>query len=71
MAFKLALNAGHGMSTAGKRCMKALDPNETREWYLNDRICDKIENLLKNYNGIEVLRIDDTTGATDISLANK
>jgi len=71
MSFKLALNAGHGMSTAGKRCMKALDPNETRENYLNRRICDKIENLLKNYNGVEVLRIDDPTGKTDIALKTR
>lgn len=71
MSFKLALNAGHGMNTAGKRCMKALDPNETRENYLNRRICDKIEKLLANYKGIEILRIDDTTGKTDITLATR
>ena len=71
MAFKLALNAGHGLYTAGKRCLKSLDPNETREWYLNDRIADKIENLLTAYNGIEVLRIDDTTGQKDIALSTR
>ena len=71
MSFKLALNAGHGLNTAGKRCMKALDPNETREWTLNNRIADKIESLLAAYNGIEILRIDDTTGATDIALATR
>ena len=71
MAFKLALNAGHGMNTAGKRCSKSIDPNETRENYLNRRVCDKIEALLKNYNGIEVLRIDDITGKTDIPLATR
>lgn len=69
--FKLALNAGHGLYTAGKRCLKSLDPNETREWYLNDRIADKIENLLTAYNGIEVLRIDDTTGQKDIGLSTR
>ena len=30
--FKLALNAGHGLYTEGKRCLKSLDPKETREW---------------------------------------
>ena len=45
--FKIALTAGHYKYTAGKRCLKALDPKETREWTLNDRIADKIENLLK------------------------
>lgn len=69
--FKLALNAGHYKYTAGKRCHSAIDPNETREWVLNDRICDKIEAILAGYDGIEVLRIDDTTGETDVSLANR
>ena len=39
MAFKIALNAGHYSKTLGKRCLKKLDKNETREWVLNDRIC--------------------------------
>lgn len=69
--FKLAINAGHYLKTAGKRCLKKLDPNETREWVLNDRICDKIEQKLKAYEGYQLLRIDDTTGATDVSLANR
>lgn len=66
--FKLALNAGHGLNTAGKRCKKSLDKNETREWYLNDRICDKIEKKLKSYEGYELIRLDDTTGKKDIEL---
>lgn len=69
--FKLALSAGHGLPTAGKNCLKAIDPNETKEWVLNDRIADKIENKLKEYNGIEILRLDDTTGKTDVSLTNR
>lgn len=71
MAFKIALNAGHYLKTPGKRCMKKLDANETREWTLNNRICDKIEAKLKAYEGYQLLRIDDTTGATDVSLANR
>lgn len=62
----IALSAGHGLYTAGKRCMKAIDPNETREWYLNDRIVDKVENKLKAYNCI-VIRVNDTTGKVDAS----
>ena len=65
--FKLALDAGHGRNTAGKRCDENIDPNKTREWVLNDRICDKIEAKLAGYAGIEVLRVDDPTGAKDIS----
>jgi N-acetylmuramoyl-L-alanine amidase len=66
--FKLALNAGHGLKTAGKRCKKSLDPNQTREWVLNSRICEKIEMLLKEYTGYDLLRLDDPTGKKDISL---
>lgn len=69
--FKLALNAGHYMGTPGKRCDAKLDPNETREWWLNDRIADKVESKLKVYDGIEILRIDDTTGNTDLSLTER
>jgi len=71
MAFKLALNAGHGINTAGKRCDKKLDPNQTREWVLNSRIVTKIIDLLKSYNGIEILRIDDPTGKEDIPLSTR
>ena len=45
--FKIALNAGHGLKTAGKRCLKSIDPNETREWVLNSRIEEKITQNLK------------------------
>lgn len=64
----IALDAGHGCNTAGKRCMKSLDPDQTREWYLNDRIMDKVETMLKDYD-CTVLRVGDTTGKKDISLA--
>ena len=69
--FKLVLNAGHYKGTAGKRCLKKLDKFETREWVLNDRICDKIEKKLKDYEGYQLLRTDDTTGSTDVSLENR
>jgi N-acetylmuramoyl-L-alanine amidase len=68
MAFKIALTAGHYLGTPGKRCMKRLDPNETREWTLNDRIADKVEKLLQGYTGWELIRTDDTTGKKDIGL---
>ena len=58
--FKIALGAGHGINTAGKRCLKALDPNETREWWLNDRICDHVESSLKDYEGYTLVRLDDS-----------
>jgi N-acetylmuramoyl-L-alanine amidase len=66
--FKIALTAGHYLETAGKRCMKSLDKNQTREWVLNDRIADKVEKLLSAYEGYELIRTDDTTGKKDISI---
>lgn len=69
--FKLALNAGHGANTAGKRCLKSIDKNETREWVLNNRICCKIENILSQYDGIEVKRMDDTTGQVDKMISTR
>ena len=69
--YKIALNAGHGLNTAGKRCLASLDPNETREWWLNSRICNKIEEKLKAYDGYELIRLDDVTGKTDIPLATR
>ena len=66
--FKLALNAGHGKNTVGKRCLKTLDPNKTREWTLNSRICERIEEKLRVYSNIQTLRLDDVTGKQDIAL---
>ena len=67
---KIALDAGHAMTTPGKRCLKAIDPKQTREWYLNDRIADKLEYLLKGYN-CEVRRTDDTSGKEDVPLKER
>jgi len=71
MAFKLAISAGHYRYTAGKRCMKAIDPNETREWVLNSRIAEKVEKILNEYADCEILRVDDRTGNTDVGLRNR
>lgn len=66
----IALDAGHGLHTLGKRCLKAIDPYETREWLLNDRIADRVQELMAAYN-CTVIRVDDTTGVKDISLASR
>lgn len=66
--FKIALNAGHYMGTPGKRCLASLDPNQTREWWLNDRIADKVQTLLQDYTGYALLRTDDTTGKKNVTL---
>lgn len=66
----IALDAGHGLHTPGKRCMKAIDSYETREWILNARIADRVQELTATYD-CTVIRVDDTTGARDISLASR
>lgn len=67
MAFKIALTAGHYLGNANG-CLASLDPNETKEWVLNDRIADKVEKLLRGYTGYTLIRTDDTTGKKSISL---
>ncbi len=69
--FKLALNAGHGKNTIGKRCLKKLDKNQTREWTLNSRICEKIEMKLSAYDGYDIIRLDDPTGKKDVALKTR
>ena len=69
--FKIVLDAGHGRNTIGNRCSKSIDPNQTREWVLNARICDKIQERLKEYKGVEVLRVDDISGQKDIPLSKR
>lgn len=67
---KIALDAGHGRFTPGKRCWKAIDPNETREWVLNSRIANYVDELLQRC-GISTMRVDDITGQTDVSLSKR
>ena len=67
--FKLAIDAGHGINTAGKRVDKALDPKQTREWTLNDRVARYIAEAAKQYEEVETLRVDDVTGKKDVSLS--
>lgn len=70
MAIKIAIDAGHGRYTSGKRCLKSIDKNETREWVLNSRIAEKVCKLLKQYE-CETKRMDDVSGKTDVSLAKR
>lgn len=68
---KIALDAGHGINTPGKRCLKSLDKNETREWTLNNRVANYVEDLLKEYEGYQLLRVDDRTGKRDVPLSER
>lgn len=66
----IALDAGHYNDTPGKRCMKSIDSKETRERFLNARMAEHVEKLLKAYD-CKVMRCDDRTGKTDPSLTER
>lgn len=68
---KIALSAGHGLNTLGNRCLKTLDRNETREWQLNARVCQRVETMLKEYTGYELIRTDDISGQKDVTLLSR
>lgn len=69
MAFKIAYDAGHFAHTLGNKVSKQFDPNTTREWVLNDRIARYFAEAAAQYENVELLRTDDTTGKTDVSLS--
>ena len=69
--FKIAYCAGHYINTPGKRCLKSIDSNETREWVLNDRIADHFARAALEYEGVEIMRTDDSTGKTHISIESR
>lgn len=64
----ICLDAGHWLGAPGKRCRKEFDPDETREWTLNSRIAERVEEQLAGYR-CSVLRVDDPTGQREVSLA--
>ena len=66
----ITIDAGHGLKTSGKQTASNLG-TVYKEWSLNDKVVRKIIDGLSNYNGVEVHRIDDQTGATDIGLATR
>jgi N-acetylmuramoyl-L-alanine amidase len=59
---KIAIDAGHGYNTAGKRT-----PDGIREWTLNNAVATYLAEYLKGY--ATTFRVDDTTGQTDIKLS--
>lgn len=63
----ICLDAGHYLGTPGKRCLKSIDPGETREWVLNSRVSDKVQQRLAAYD-CQTMRVDDVTGAEEVTL---
>jgi N-acetylmuramoyl-L-alanine amidase len=69
MVFKISLDAGHGGFgvTPGKRA----PDGSMYEWDFNNGVVVKIKDLLADYKGIAVLRVDDPTGKTDVPLKTR
>lgn len=64
-------DGGHGLFTYGKRCLKSLDPNETREWILNNRVIEELDDRLDEYEDVVSFRLDDPTGKRDVPLSER
>lgn len=62
----VALDAGHGINTAGKRT-----PDGEREWSFNNTVLLAAKKRLAQYEDVEVLRLDDSTGKTDVPLITR
>ena len=63
--YKVGLDAGHGLSTAGKQT-----PDGIKEWSINDKVRDKVVAFLSGYN-VEFIHTDNDEGNTDESLASR
>lgn len=63
---KIALDAGHGFNTAGKRT-----PDGIREWTLNNRVLLGFQKEIEKYSGVTTVRLDDPTGKTDVRLTTR
>ncbi|WP_405103027.1 LysM peptidoglycan-binding domain-containing protein [Oceanobacillus sp. FSL H7-0719] len=60
---KIALGAGHGYNTPGKR-----SPAGEREWSFNNKVVTAAIKYLNEYENATIIRLDDPTGNTDVSL---
>lgn len=61
----IALDAGHGLKTAGKQT-----PDGIKEWELNDKVRDKIVTMLKDYD-VKFIFPDNDEGIVDEGLTNR
>lgn len=69
--FKIAYCAGHYIGTPGKRVPGELDENQTREWVLNSRVAEYFARAALEYNGVLLLRTDDSRGNTDVTIQKR
>lgn len=66
MTLKLVLDAGHGLTTFGKRT-----PAGEHEWSFNNQQLLACMALLENYEGVSILRVDDPSGKRDVTLEER
>lgn len=69
--FKIAYGAGHYRGTAGRRIPAALDPEQTKEWQLNDRVARFFAEAAGQYEDVALLRVDDPNGHAKISVESR
>lgn len=62
---KIALDAGHGLYTSGKQT-----PDGIKEWTLNDKVRDKVVEMLKDYD-VSFIHTDNNEGKSDESLSKR
>lgn len=60
---KIVLDAGHGVLTPGKQT-----PDGEKEWMFNNEVLLAAQAKLEMYDKVELLRVDDPTGKTDVPL---
>ena len=65
MSIKIALDAGHGLNTAGKQT-----PDGIKEWSLNDKVRDKVVSILSAYD-VEIIHTDNNEGNVDETLSSR
>lgn len=63
---KIVIDAGHGFHTPGKR-----SPDDEREWSFNNKVAQYAIAKLQTYENVDILRVDDPTGKTDVPLATR
>ncbi|MBE1554721.1 N-acetylmuramoyl-L-alanine amidase family protein [Sporosarcina limicola] len=63
---KIVIDAGHGFNTPGKR-----SPDDEREWSFNNKVANYTIAKLKTYKDVEILRVDDPTGKSDVPLRTR
>ena len=62
---RIGLDAGHGLKTSGKQT-----PDGIKEWELNDKVRDRIVEILKDYD-CEIINTDNDEGNVDEGLTTR